>query len=694
MRFVRLSMTGFTGVAETAHVDLDANVVVLLAQNGYGKSTICDAMAWALTGQHPRGADPRSKYGSGETQVAVVLRDADSIEWSIRRIVANPAETNFHKLLTSVVLEGADSRLRGDEATSWLARQLLPLIDGAHGESGTQALVDGYYLQQESLRGFLTSRSDDERFAALSQMVGARRLSELVRTLDSAKNSWSRAITNSEQELVPLELALRTSEDVHSALTTELETAAGLLEDEAAAWARQARHLVSHETDDQGSSTIDGETLLEQLQRQLRRNEETRTILLSSIEELQTLNVVRKVEPVPPSESELHDARQNLAVAERQLATASVLVGSIERSIQSARSERKELASMAALALRHVGATCPTCGQGVNDQALKTRLEGIVARATDRVEADEFTNALALQTEAHARVQEARATRQSASEAESEYQLWLSNEKERTQRLADVEERLAATLHRRDLPRTFRDRVELVQSAVTSINSASVDLRDQIDEYEGLRGGLRLPSLRVSLEAARHEVDIARRDYEAARQDIDFRRFTHQRADLLVRALKEDSENFLNQRLRDIQPILEQLYSAIDPHPTFRDVKLETRNTRGKNRLTATLTDTVRKVSVNDPGTLLSTSQANAVAVALFLAFNLGLRPTTLESVVLDDPLQNLDDVHLLGLVDLLRRLLPHRQVIVTRMTRPSPRYLPASCALFGRTTGYTCCVS
>jgi len=354
-------MTGFTGVAETAHVDLDANVVVLLAQNGYGKSTICDAMAWALTGQHPRGADPRSKYGSGETQVAVVLRDADSIEWSIRRIVANPAETNFHKLLTSVVLEGADSRLRGDEATSWLARQLLPLIDGAHGESGTQALVDGYYLQQESLRGFLTSRSDDERFAALSQMVGARRLSELVRTLDSAKNSWSRAITNSEQELVPLELALRTSEDVHSALTTGLETAAGLLEDEAAAWARQARHLVSHETDDQGSSTIDGETLLEQLQRQLRRNEETRTILLSSIEELQTLNVVRKVEPVPPSESELHDARQNLAVAERQLATASVLVGSIERSIQSARSERKELASMAALALS-LDLSCGVCG--------------------------------------------------------------------------------------------------------------------------------------------------------------------------------------------------------------------------------------------------------------------------------------------------------------------------------------------
>jgi energy-coupling factor transporter ATP-binding protein EcfA2 len=38
--------------------------------------------------------------------------------------------------------------------------------------------------------------------------------------------------------------------------------------------------------------------------------------------------------------------------------------------------------------------------------------------------------------------------------------------------------------------------------------------------------------------------------------------------------------------------------------------------------------------------------------------------------VELDDPLQNLDDVDLLGLVDLLRRITPHRQLVVTTHDR------------------------
>jgi len=50
--------------------------------------------------------------------------------------------------------------------------------------------------------------------------------------------------------------------------------------------------------------------------------------------------------------------------------------------------------------------------------------------------------------------------------------------------------------------------------------------------------------------------------------------------------------------------------------------------------------DVAANVQVNDSSRTLSTSQANALAVALFLAFNLGLQPTTLAALVLDDPLR------------------------------------------------------
>ena len=56
----------------------------------------------------------------------------------------------------------------------------------------------------------------------------------------------------------------------------------------------------------------------------------------------------------------------------------------------------------------------------------------------------------------------------------------------------------------------------------------------------------------------------------------------------------------------------------------------------------------------------------NALAVSIFLAFNLGIPAIPLNTAMLDDPLQSLDDVNLLGLIDLLRRTKDTRQLIIS----------------------------
>ena len=56
----------------------------------------------------------------------------------------------------------------------------------------------------------------------------------------------------------------------------------------------------------------------------------------------------------------------------------------------------------------------------------------------------------------------------------------------------------------------------------------------------------------------------------------------------------------------------------------------------------------------------------NALAVAVFLTFNLGMPAIPLQVAMLDDPLQSLDDVNLLGLIDLLRRTSERRQLVVS----------------------------
>jgi energy-coupling factor transporter ATP-binding protein EcfA2 len=71
-------------------------------------------------------------------------------------------------------------------------------------------------------------------------------------------------------------------------------------------------------------------------------------------------------------------------------------------------------------------------------------------------------------------------------------------------------------------------------------------------------------------------------------------------------------------------------------------------------------------LSSDSPKTVLSSSQLNALAVSVFLALNLGVPSLPMRAVMLDDPLQSLDDVNLLGLIDLLRRTKDQRQLLVS----------------------------
>jgi hypothetical protein len=55
----------------------------------------------------------------------------------------------------------------------------------------------------------------------------------------------------------------------------------------------------------------------------------------------------------------------------------------------------------------------------------------------------------------------------------------------------------------------------------------------------------------------------------------------------------------------------------------------------------------------------------NALAVSVFLALNIGIPRPPLPIAMLDDPLQSLDDINLLGLIDLFRRTKNNRQFFV-----------------------------
>ena len=112
--------------------------------------------------------------------------------------------------------------------------------------------------------------------------------------------------------------------------------------------------------------------------------------------------------------------------------------------------------------------------------------------------------------------------------------------------------------------------------------------------------------------------------------------------------------------------VLQRIYAGIDPHPAFRIVQFLTRFAYRRGRLRISVRDSSAQVFTETPETVMSSSQLNALAVAVFLTFNLGLQRPPLRSALLDDPLQILDDINLLGIVDVLRRAKSGRQLIVS----------------------------
>lgn len=673
MNFRRVTIAGFAGISRTATLDLDAGVVILLGSNGFGKSTVCDAIMWALTGSHPRGADPRSWYGSGETFVELEVTTGQARTGvTIRRLVANPGEESAKKLKTSVVVQDSNGQLRGPEAERWIAGWLQNSTTDSEedpDDSGA-GLTDSFYLQQDSLREFLADRSDDQRFAALSQMVGARALSDLVRDFESSSRAWTKSVGKEAEDVARLRASVQaTRADVEGA-RQRVEQMRAIDSGSVSEW---LTHVATHLNRDVGLGLAAGSGNLRILGEALDATLSARSAQLAQLDtRILALDGLERslaaLDEGPADEAllqELEERMRGLELARKQSLDA---VDAAEAQLRAAQTRDEELRALAELALRHVSERCPTCGQDVDAASLTERLRAVAQGSVH----DQKTGEGSRLAQAYQLRDGVQAAIQSLGSELDEARFVVERDRQRRiQRLRDEEARAQLLTEVDQIGSSLIDSgLALQDRSRDGIREALVAWLDRAGElrtvYQAMEPVLALSSTEDRLQRLQSEEVRRQTDYTRALEALELRQQTQAIAESLLRALKLDSENFLNERLRAIQPILDQLYAAIDPHPTLRSMVLETRNWYGKNRLSPVLFDSTLGVRVDEPGRTLSTSQANALAVTLFLAFNLGLQPTRVMSVIMDDPLQNLDDVHLLGLVDLLRRVQPHRQIIVT----------------------------
>ncbi len=660
MRLVTLEISGFRGFPEKRVIDLDADAVVIIGANGNGKTSVFDAILWGISGRIPRlsgdGAGVVSLYAEGAlARVMLTLRRPTTGEsFTITRTCEGTENR--------ISLETADAKLQGPSAQGRLIDLIWPDAGSASdpNEALATVLTRGVYLQQDLIRHFVEAANDHERFTAVSELVGAGRVTELQSSLERSKRAWSTTTNQHEEDLRALRgrlgtIEARVAEFVNregrreSAISTEAWTQwlADLAEFGITATPMEMTSREAPALIDASIKMIDA----------TRRGEERGALSLKSLsKDLERLratvlpDVSAMQDRIGTLRRELEDLRERVKHEQDRLAEA--------RRAQAAIKEKEEqLKALAAMALKHLDERCPVCAQEYDKDFTRQRLEAIIGGAATAAQHDvaneELPRLLAVLTEKEKDL--------SATE------LGLRSAEQSLRDRRALEDAIANTLKTLG-PATAESSPDdaIVQKALANTDTRIQKLTSAQRFAEQAALHISELSASATIQEMNKEAEALWRDIAQRQQSITRRTQTGDLAQRVIEALREASSAVVEERLTEIRPLLQSIYGRIDPHPAFRIVNFLARVVRGKGLLSTVIRDHIENKESELPATVLSSSQVNALAVSVFLSLNMGVASPPLSVAMLDDPLQSLDDINLLGLVDLFRRTKDCRQLFIS----------------------------
>ncbi len=345
---------------------------------------------------------------------------------------------------------------------------------------------------------------------------------------------------------------------------------------------------------------------------------------------------------------------------------ARASVTDAQSRLDSAKAATEDLAQLAALAIPMLTGHCPVCGQAIDPAHVEEEL---------RTRAAETGTIMSLRRA----VEEARRVLAAAQTTAREAQDAAAD-------LTSLDKRW----------RAYRLETERVARAASSVLADKGSIRIQVADADAL--GLRLPEILDFLQSLRRRLlgvldsldeGVDRGQVERAASEITSfsevlaarsKRLedASQRAQMLksladasIAARVEVTES----RFKAVQPLVADIFSRLDPHPAFKTIEFELDTYYRKGTTTPLVRDLVEGVTA-DPLLVFSTSQANIAALSYFLAMGWSAGDRNLPFVLLDDPVQSMDDVNVLGFADLCRHLRGGRQLIISTHERRFARLL------------------
>ena len=666
MRLQSVVIEGFRGFVDRVEIDLAANVIIIYGPNGVGKTSLLDAVLWAITGRidrFPGKGDPVSLYARegiarveltlvGAGQVVIITRATDGTNDTVR------------------LREGGEE-LDGAVAESRLTDLLLPQLRERVAAPMTlsNVITRSVYLQQDLVRQFIETDTPAERFSLVSEVIGAGAVLELQQTLEKSRNQWSRSTNALRKEtLDPLKSRLDKVNKELARLESEVAIGATDAREETGSLFRRAVELVGQtrlSVTDPPTSSSSLDRLLKEIAAERSRVERVLLVTAALLDE--TTNLAASPLADSSQIEALGQREQDLGGEIARLDDAietglSALSQGRQRQIED-RNKLNRAATLASIALEDLGETCPVCEQTHDIQKTRARLQALIAASAagpDDLRSKE-KELEALNARRSEKRREIEGIRIQLRDLHSSQQQMRTRQSNLRARLADI---------------GIADEA----GAAVQLAARKTTLQETVGALtELLRSGEQLSLIVVRLGEQHRRAELAKeRDVLQARiaeasREIDSQDKTHALAGQIIEGLRGASLEVTRKQVENVAPLFQRIYSRIDPHPTFRVTQIVTGMERGKGLLNVGVSDPYQGDDAHEAVPILSSSQLNSFAVSLFLALNLALPSLKLDLTMLDDPLQSLDSINLLGLVDVLRRFGANRQIIISTH---EPRFL------------------
>lgn len=624
MKLAFVEMSGFRGFKDKTRFDLGNGFVVLTGRNGAGKSTVLDAIDFVLTGSINKYAVKGAKGGGLEDHIWWIGDDAPKAHYVTVGFVEESGE---EFVITRSRTEGLD--VPEDIITRRLCFGPSP------SRGWRETLMQTTLIRDETIAALSLDLPEQARFLAVREAIGgltgpdhSERTGALTRAAASAKTEQENRIGFIKTEISRTLTSLTEARSV-SERQTDVSEAEQII-----------RTLAPDLADLSGERT-------EIIRRRIADRKQSISLLNEATSRAEDLKAEQLHFESAVGKGEVAAARADVDVAKqtRELAIANMMVA---QDIYAADQERDLFASHMVALLEHgeavglQGGHCPLCDAVRSSEEFGAAIEA--ARSNLNARGVRATRAMAALDQARVAVQQAETSLMTAQ-----------------QRLKDLEARRAKLVSdMAEVTETF-SRWDLTASPAEPENARRVMLQRQ-EETARLEHALfileassahdrvttleaRLQQLRGQFEEESSKLAAAERAVEGARQ--------------IESASKEVANQVLTEQFDTVMPLLKELYLRLRPHTDWREIE-----TDFGGRVRASLNFTVG--DGRNPQFLFSSGQRRAAGIAFLLAIHLSRPWCRLRSLLLDDPIQHIDDYRALNLVEVLSAVRKTgRQVIV-----------------------------